>query len=73
MIVCDPTPAVAGLNWPLLTPIPLYEPPVGVPPVNAKTAASIHTDELAGQLTVGNGFTVIVNVQLLLHPVVGLV
>ena len=73
MIVCDPTPAVAGVNRPPLTPVPLYEPPVGVPPVNAKAAALIHTVELAGQLTVGNGFTVIVNVQLLLHPVVGLV
>ena len=64
-----PTPAVAGLNMPALTPGPLYVPPVGVPPVNVKAGALRQTEELAGQLTVGNGFTVMVNVQLLLQPV----
>ena len=46
-------------------------PPVGVPPASAKAGALTQTFELAGQLTVGNGFTVIVNVQLLLQPVIG--
>ena len=72
-MVCVPAPAAAGLNWPPLTPGPLYVPPVGVPPINVKAVALTHTVEFAGQLTVGNGFTVIVNVQLLLQPVVGLV
>ena len=63
VIVCVPAPAVAGLNWPALTPVPLYVPPVGEPPVNANAGASIHTEVLDGQLTTGSGFTVIVYVQ----------
>ena len=71
--MCVPTPALAGLKMPPLTPGPLYVPPVGVPPVRAKAAAFKHTVELAGQLTTWTDVTVIVNVQLLLQPVVGLV
>ena len=53
---------------PPLTPVPLYVPPVGEPPLSANDAALIHTDELAGQVTVGSAFTVMVKVQLLLQP-----
>ena len=68
-----PAPAAEGLKLPALTPVPLYVPPVGDPPNKANEAALIHTDELAGQVTAGNAFTVMVNVQLLLQPVVGFV
>ena len=63
VIVCVPAPAVAGLNWPPLTPVPLYVPPAGLPPVNANAGASMHTELFDGQLTTGNAYTVIVYVQ----------
>ena len=68
MIVCVPTPAVAGLKFPPLTPGPLYVPPVGVPPVSAKGAVLVHVEEFDGQVAVGGALTVIVNVQLLVQP-----
>ena len=49
-----PTPAVAGLKFPALTPIPLYVPPVGFPPVNANGDVFKHVDEFVGQVTEGN-------------------
>ena len=58
MIVCVPVPAVEGLKLPPLTPGPLYVPPVGVPPVNTNDGVLRHTEEFAGQVTVGNGLTV---------------
>ena len=54
----DPTPAVAGLNWPPLTPVPLYVPPAGDPPVSVNAASVEHTAVNADKVTVGNGFTV---------------
>ena len=63
-----PTPAVAGLKLLPLTPVPLYVPLAGLPPVNEYAGAFIQTDELAGQLTVGSAFTVIVNVHVLVQP-----
>jgi hypothetical protein len=59
---------VAGLKLPALTPVPLYVPPTGVAPLSANGTALIHTDEFAGQLTTGNEFTVIVNVQVFVQP-----
>ena len=38
--------------------------PNGLAPDKTNGAALIHTDELAGQVTDGNAFTVMVNVQL---------
>ena len=61
-MVCVPTPAVAGSNMPALTPVPLYVPPAGVPPVSVNAAVLIQTDELAGQFTTGNGFIVTVTI-----------
>jgi hypothetical protein len=37
-----PAPAVAGLKLPLLTPVPEYVPPEGLPPVSVNGLASIH-------------------------------
>ena len=71
MIVFTPDPADAGLKLPALTPVPLYVPPVGEPPVNVNAAALIHTDKLDGQVTTGNAFTVMVKVQLPVQPVAG--
>ena len=63
-----PTPAVAGLKFPALTPVPLYVPPAGKPPVNAYGAVFTQVDELDGQVTVGGVFTITVTVELeLLH------
>jgi hypothetical protein len=59
---------VAGLKLPELTPVPLYVPPNGVAPLSAKGIALIHTDEFAKQLTTGNEFTVMVNVQVFVQP-----
>ena len=53
-IVCVPTPAVAGLKFPPLTPLPVYVPPEGFPPANAYGAVFKHVDEFAGQVTMGN-------------------
>ena len=66
-----PVPATEGLKMPPLTPVPLYVPPVGEPPLSANEVALIHTDELDGQVTTGNAFTVMVKVQLLVQPVTG--
>ena len=53
-----PTPAGAGLKLLSLTPVPLYVPPAGLPPVNEYAEAFMQTDELAGQLTVGKALIV---------------
>ena len=66
--MCVPTPAVAGLKFPPLTPVPLYVPPAGLPPVSAKGAVFVQAEEFEGQVTVGGAVTVMVNVQLLLQP-----
>ena len=55
-----PTPAVAGLNCPPLTPVPLYVPPAGEPPDKVKAASVLHTAVNGLSVTVGNGFTVTV-------------
>lgn len=68
-MVCIPAPAVAGLNIPALTPVPLYVPPAGAPPVSAKAGALMQIAELAGQVTVGAAFTVMTKVQVLVQPV----
>ena len=66
-----PAPAAKGSNVPpRVTPGPLYVPPDGEPPLNANAAVLIHVRELSGQLTED---TVIVKMQLLLHPVEELV
>ena len=53
---------------PPLTPVPLYVPVPGLPPVSAKGAALLHTEKLAGQLTAGAAVTFIVNVQVDVQP-----
>ena len=63
-----PAPAVAGLNMPPLTPVPLYVPPTGNPPVKVNELALIHTLGNVANVTVGNGFTVIDDVALDVHP-----
>ena len=52
-----PTPATAGLNCPPLTPVPLYVPPAGRPPVSAKAGMVLHTALSEASVTTGNGFT----------------
>jgi hypothetical protein len=66
VIVCTPSPAAAGSKLPALTPLPLYTPPNGVPPVSAKAGASNRIVWSDGQVTVGiRGFvTVTVKVHL---------
>ena len=39
VIVCVPGPAVAALNFPPLTPVPEYVPPLGDPPVKVNNDA----------------------------------
>ena len=68
MMVCVPTPAVAGLNTPIETPVPLYVPPVGEPPPSVIVAPLRQTSMFAGQVTVGNAFTVMMNVQVFVQP-----
>jgi hypothetical protein len=48
--MCVPTPAADGLNIPALTPGPLYVPPAGDAPVNAKAGVIIHVAELEGMI-----------------------
>ena len=60
VIICDPVPAVAGENDPAVTPVPVYVPPAGEPPVKAKSAASTHTSAKAVRVTVGSALTVMV-------------
>ena len=65
---CTPTPATAGLKLPPLTPVPLYVPPAGLPPLSAKAASEVVMPVmLPGQVTVGSGFTVMVKEQLLVQ------
>ena len=59
-----PTPAVAGLNMPALTPVPVYVPPPGEPPVKAKAGSETVAAEFAGQVTTGKALTVMTKVQL---------
>ena len=63
MIVCVPTPAVAGLNDVPVTPGPEKVPPAGEP-VNVTTAALTHTAGYVPAFTTGKAFTVIVLVAL---------
>ena len=63
MIVCVPTPAVAGLNDVPVTPVPLNVPPTGVP-ANVTGEALTHTGAYVPALTTGKAYTVIVLVAL---------
>ena len=65
-MVCMPSPAAIGENIPLLTPGPLYVPPVGEPPERAKGAALLQMAKEAGQVTTGVLFTVTSTLVLLL-------
>ncbi len=47
-----PTPAMAGLNVFALTPVPVYVPPAGAPPVRSKGASYKQTAMFSGQVTV---------------------
>ena len=59
MIVCDPTPAVAGLNVVPVTPGPLNVPPIGEP-VNVTTPAVTQIAGYVPALTTGSALTTIV-------------
>ncbi len=63
-----PTPAAEGLKFPALTPIPLYVPPAGDPPVNAKVGVFKQTELFDGQVRLVVPFTVIWNVQVTVQP-----
>jgi hypothetical protein len=54
-----PAPAVAGLKLPLLTPVPLYTPPVGAPLLRVNEEALAHTALILLKLAVVTAFTVI--------------
>jgi hypothetical protein len=54
-----PAPVVRGLKDPPETPVPLYAPPAGLPPVKVTLAAFAHIGDKAPKVTVGKGFTVI--------------
>jgi hypothetical protein len=71
VIVCVPTPAVAGLKLFPLTPVPLKVPPAGVP-LRETFAASTQTALYVPASTTGSAFTVTFTVpmewQLLASP-----
>ena len=67
-MVCVPTPAVEGVKTPLETPVPLYVPPVGIPPESVIGDALMQADISAGQVTIGNGLTVTVAVAVAEQP-----
>jgi hypothetical protein len=61
VIVCVPT---VGSNFPALTPVPLYTPPVGEPPVSVCNPALLHTALGVVKVTVGAVDTVTTAVPL---------
>jgi hypothetical protein len=61
VIVCVPT---VGSNFPALTPVPLYTPPVGEPPVSVCNPALLHTALGVEKVTVGAVDTVTTAVPL---------
>ena len=68
-IVCVPAPAVAGLNVFDETPVPVYVPPPGLPPVNGNAAVFVQMPVmLPGQVTTVGDVTVIVKLQVEVHP-----
>ena len=68
-MVNDPTPATEGSNTPLLTPVPLYVPPDGEPPLSVMADPFTHT-LFTGKfnVTVGSGLTVMFEVAEPEHP-----
>jgi len=58
VIVCVPTPAVAGSKFPDATPTPEYKPPLGLPLVKGKAGVFMQTTLKLPKVTVGDGFTV---------------
>ena len=72
VIVCIPTPAVAGLNTFALTPGPLNVPPAGEP-TKVVVVPFIHCAETGVILKTGKASTVAVVVSKFEHPVLGLV
>ena len=67
MIVWVPTPAMAGLKLPALTPVPEYVPPAGSPPVKVKAAEFTQTVVKELNVTVGVELTVRVDVAALVQ------
>ena len=57
-MIAVPIPAAAGSKVPLVTPLPLYVPPAGLPPVSAKGASVVQTGFNVAIVTVGSGLTV---------------
>ena len=71
VIGCKPLPAVAGLNSPLLTPVPLYTPPNGIPPIKSTEALLLQNRVFSGEKEI-EGFEVILRFSDALdeHPLV---
>ncbi len=67
-MVCVPTPALDGLKIPPLTPVPLYVPPEGVPPLNVIEEELTHMLLSVAKLTTGSAFTKIPEVSEDEHP-----
>ena len=59
-MVCVPNPATLGSKLLLVTPVPLYVPPVGVAKLNGYEAVVKQTLLVVGALTTGKEFTVTV-------------
>ena len=71
VMVWEPIPATAGSNTPPLTPVPLYVPPEGEPPLNANEDPLTHALVIVKlSVTVGSGLTVIADVAEPEHPFV---
>ncbi len=68
MIILFPVPAVAGLKNPPLTPVPLYAPPAGVPPLNSTGEEFKQTPLKVPRFTDGIAFTKILEVSDAVHP-----
>ena len=68
-MVCVPTPATLALKFVPLTPVPLYVPPAGEPPLKVYVVELTHCAvRVPGKVTVGKALTVIVLVAVLVHP-----
>jgi hypothetical protein len=66
-ILCVPTPALAGVNTPPVTPGPVYVPPAGVP-LSVKGASVEQIVLGVENVTVGNWLTITVTVFSDEHP-----
>jgi hypothetical protein len=71
VITLGPRGAAAGLKIAIGAAPIKYVPPAGIAPANANAGTLSQTVILAGQTTLGSGFTIIVKLHVPVHPVAG--